>query len=120
MIKLKKSKRPLVLSEFGGYSYKVMDHSFNRDKTYGYGKFSEGEAYANAVEELYREQVVPCVREGLCAAVYTQVSDVEDEINGMLTYDRRVNKADPEAMQRIAQALQDAFAESCTGPLPQG
>ena len=111
-IKLKSDrKKPLVLSEFGGYSYKIMDHSFNRDKTYGYGKFSEGEAYANAVEELYREQVVPCVREGLCAAVYTQVSDVEDETNGLLTYDRKKEKLSAAAMRLIARTLQDAVRE---------
>ena len=111
-IKLKgDKKKPLVLSEFGGYSYKIMEHSFNQDKTYGYGKFADGEAYANAVEELYREQVVPCVREGLCAAVYTQVSDVEDETNGLLTYDRKKEKLSAAAMRLIARTLQDAVRE---------
>jgi len=104
-------KKPLVLSEFGGYSYKIMEHSFNRDKTYGYGKFTDGEAYANAVEELYREQVVPCVREGLCAAIYTQVSDVEDETNGLLTYDRKREKLSAAAMRLVAATLQEAVRE---------
>ena len=85
--------------------------SWLKDKTYGYGKFADGEAYANAVEELYREQVVPCVREGLCAAVYTQVSDVEDETNGLLTYDRKKEKLSAAAMQLIARTLQDAVRE---------
>ena len=111
-IKLKgDKKKPLVLSEFGGYSYKLPEHSFNQDQTYGYGKFSEGEAYANAVEELYREQVVPCVRSGLCAAVYTQVSDVEDETNGLLTYDRKKEKLSAATMRLIARTLQDAVKE---------
>ena len=111
-IKLKgDGKKPLVLSEFGGYSYKIMEHSFNQDKTYGYGKFSDAEAYANAVEELYREQVVPCVREGLCAAVYTQVSDVEDETNGLLTYDRKKEKLNAATMRLIASLLQEAVRE---------
>ena len=104
-------KKPLVLSEFGGYSYKLPEHSFNRDQTYGYGKFSDGEAYANAVEELYREQVVPCVREGLCAAIYTQVSDVEDETNGLLTYDRKREKLSAAAMRLVAATLQEAVRE---------
>ena len=104
-------KKPLVLSEFGGYSYKLPEHSFNRDQTYGYGKFSDGEAYANAVEELYREQVVPCVREGLCAAIYTQVSDVEDETNGLLTYDRKKEKLSAAAMRLVAATLQEAVRE---------
>ena len=111
-IKLKgDKKKPLVLSEFGGYSYKILEYSFNPDKTYGYGNFTDGEAYANAVEELYREQVLPCVREGLCAAVYTQVSDVEDETNGLLTYDRKKEKLSAAAMRLIASTLQDAVRE---------
>ena len=111
-IKLKgDGKKPLVLSEFGGYSYKLPEHSFNLDNTYGYGKFDDGEAFANAVEELYREQVVPCVRNGLCAAVYTQVSDVEDETNGLLTYDRKAEKLSAATMRLIATTLQDAVRE---------
>ena len=66
---------------------------------------------ANAVEELYREQVVPCVRNGLCAAVYTQVSDVEDETNGLLTYDRKAEKLSAATMRLIARTLQDAVRE---------
>ncbi len=104
-------KKPLVLSEFGGYSYKIQGHSFNPDQTYGYGKFQEGEDFANAVEELYQEQVVPCVRNGLCAAIYTQVSDVEDETNGLLTYDRRKEKLSASAMRLIARTLQEAVRE---------
>ena len=104
-------KKPLVLSEFGGYSYKVPGHCSNTEKTYGYGKFREEEAYANAVEELYREQVVPCVREGLCAAIYTQVSDVEDETNGLLTYDRRVEKLKAAPMRLVATTLREAVRE---------
>ena len=104
-------KMPLVLSEFGGYSCKVMEHSFNQDQTYGYGKFTDPEAYANAVEELYREQVLPCVREGLCAAVYTQVSDVEDVTIGLLTYDRKKEKLAAAPMRLIASTLMDAVRE---------
>ena len=55
------------------------------------------------------EQVVPCVRNGLCAAVYTQVSDVEDETNGLVTYDRKVQKLTAEEMLPIAAALQEAI-----------
>ena len=104
-------KKPLVLSEFGGYSFKLPGHSFNPDETYGYGKFQERQAYEKAVEALYREQVVPCVRNGLCAAIYTQVSDVEDETNGLLTYDRKAEKLSPGLMQPIAGELQTAVKE---------
>ena len=111
-IRLEAGEKPLVLSEFGGYSYKPEGHAFNVDKTYGYGKFKNQAAYAEAVEALYRQQVIPAAEQGLCAAIYTQVSDVEDETNGLLSYDRKVQKLTPERMRPIAQALQDAVTQS--------
>ena len=57
------------------------------------------------------EEVLPCVKNGLCGAIYTQVSDVEDEINGLVTYDRKVVKPDAEKMREAAAALQQAIAE---------
>lgn len=107
-VRLKAEDKPLVLSEFGGYSYKVEGHSFNTDKTYGYGKFTDQQAYTAAVENLYRKQVLPTIKKGLCAAIYTQVSDVEDETNGLLTYDRKVCKLDEKTMCAIAIELQKA------------
>ena len=104
-IKLKAGEKPLVLSEFGGYSYKPEGHVFNTEKTYGYGKFEDADAFALAVENLYYTQVIPAAKAGLCAAIYTQVSDVEDETNGLLSYDRKVEKLTPERMLPIAQAL---------------
>ena len=64
-----------------------------------------------AVRDLYLGEILPCIRKGLCGSIYTQVSDVEDEINGLLTYDRKVEKMDPEVMLPIAQALQAAIEE---------
>ena len=108
-IKLKAGEKPLVLSEFGGYSFKPEGHVFNTEQTYGYGKFEVQEQFAEAVEKLYREQVIPAVKTGLCAAVYTQVSDVEDETNGLVSYDRKVEKLTPNRMIPIAEALKDAM-----------
>ncbi len=105
--KLKAGKKPLVLSEFGGYTYPVEGHLFNREKAYGYKTCKTLEAYREALKKLYRERIIPAAEKGLCAAIYTQVSDVEDEINGLLTYDRKVSKADPRAMQAIAVELQN-------------
>ena len=100
--------KPLVLSEFGGKTFKVEGHVFNPDKSYGYGGCDSLESLNEAVAKLYLEEVLPCVKKGLCAAVYTQVSDVEDEINGLVTYDRKVEKMNPEKMLPIAAALQQA------------
>ena len=105
-------EKPLVLSEFGGKTWRAEGHVFNPDKTYGYGACPDQEALGQAVEALYREEILPCVKQGLCAAIYTQVSDVEDEINGLVTYDRKQVKLTPERMLPVAQALRQAMEES--------
>ena len=107
-VRLKGRKKPLVLSEFGGKPYRSENHIFNPGKTYGYGGCETTEALEEALVSLYREEILPCVRQGLCAAIYTQVSDVEDEINGLLTYDRRVEKVSPAKLLPLATQLQEA------------
>ena len=102
-IKLAGKDKPRVLSEFGGYSYKPEGHVFNMEQTYGYGKFENQQDFAAAVEKLYLEQVLPAYRKGLCAAIYTQVSDVEDETNGLLSYDRKISKLDAARMTALAE-----------------
>ena len=97
---LRPSDQPLVLSEFGGYACPVEGHLFNPDKAYGYKSCKSLEDFQRSVEELYRSKVIPAIGRGLCAAICTQVSDIEDEINGFLTYDRKVNKAVSAYLQR--------------------
>ena len=103
--RFRESKKPVFLSEFGGYSYKPAGHVFNEKDTYGYRFFSEEEAYRRAVATLYEREIVPAVPRGLCGAVYTQLSDVEDETNGLYSYDRRVCKVDPAVMKALAEKL---------------
>lgn len=91
--------RPLVLSEFGGYSYS------SDGKRYGYKFFKTAEEYRAALRQLYADSIVPAAKKGLCAAVYTQLSDVEDEQNGLISEDRAVEKLSPEEMLPIAEAL---------------
>ena len=111
-LRFKSGTRPLVLSEFGGYSCKLPAHSFNLTKTYGYRFFRDTAAFSDALEALYLHEVVPAIeKNGLCAAILTQVSDVEDETNGLVTYDRACVKTEPERMQAIAAALKKAFEE---------
>ena len=112
-VKLQGKDKPLVLSEFGGYSYKPAGHVFNEEQTYGYGKFEDPGDFAAALTALYEEQILPTVGKGLCATVYTQVSDVEDETNGLLSYDRAVCKADAAAMTAIAARLREEIEKSC-------
>ena len=100
---------PIVLSEFGGYSYKIPEHSFNLDKTYGYRKFDHQESFAQALEDLYRQEIIPAIKKGLNATVLTQVSDVEDETNGLVTYDRQVVKVDEGRMIALSEEIKQAF-----------
>lgn len=101
--------RPLVLSEFGGYSCKTEGHSFNLDKTYGYRKISSRDELTKALEALYINEVISTIPKGLCATVLTQISDVEDETNGLMTYDRRIIKPDISVMKDLAKKIQYAF-----------
>lgn len=97
----KNDKRPLVLSEFGGYSYKVPNHSFNINKTYGYRFFSKQEKFEDFFVSLYEKEIIPLIDSGLSAAIYTQVSDVEDETNGLVTYDREVLKVNKDRIKKV-------------------
>lgn len=108
-LKFKLTDKPLVLSEFGGYSCKLQGHSFNLSKTYGYRFFEETEKFEKALFNLYLNEVVPAFEKGLCATVLTQVSDVEDETNGLLTYDRQVLKVDAKSTARIMNDVKEAF-----------
>ncbi len=107
-----RADRPMVLSEFGGYSCKIAEHSFNLDRTYGYSTCKTPEDLEKALISLYRDQVIPQIRRGLCASVYTQVSDVEDETNGLVTYDRQTVKVGEDSMRKISDELQAAFKEN--------
>ena len=95
------ANRAVCLTEFGGYSFKDGEHSFNPDGTYSYKKFATLDDFNEGVKRLYERDVIAQIDKGLCAAVYTQVSDVEDEVNGLLTYDRRVLKIDADMMREI-------------------
>ena len=101
-------ERPMFLSECGGYSYLVEGHAFNPDKTYGYGACKDSEELTDRIVAMYEGMVLPGIKGGVCGCVYTQLSDVEDEINGMYTYDREVCKVNKEKMQDLAKRI---FAE---------
>ena len=111
-IKIKaRPSRPLILSEFGGFSWKVPDHSFNLDEEYGYKKFKSGEELTKGLCDMCYGDIVPAIRHGLNGAILTQVSDVEDETNGIATYDRQVIKTDEKSMQDMANKLFETFAQ---------
>lgn len=82
--------RAFFISEFGGYSHRVEGHS-SLAECYGYEVYDDLDAWRSAVRGLIA-QVDALEESGLSGYVYTQVSDIEEEANGILTYDRRVNK----------------------------
>ena len=101
----KDEKRCVVLSEFGGYSMPVKEHMQMPHKIFGYKIFRDQDELRENIDKLYTREVVPAIQQGLCASVYTQLSDVEEEINGILTYDRKVNKAGRELLNNINDRL---------------
>ena len=86
-----RDSRAFAISEYGGYTCHIKGHS-SVERIFGYRKFETVQDLARAFHHLIDEEVFPLVEKGLSAAVYTQVSDVEEEVNGLLTYDRKVCK----------------------------
>lgn len=99
--------RALALSEFGGYNLRVDGHCFNQ-KDYGYRRLPDAAALWRDFSRLYEREVLPAVPRGLCASVYTQLSDVEDERNGLMTSDRRVVKLDADEERELNERLKEA------------
>ena len=93
--------RPIVLSEFGGYSQKIKGHVWNWEKSFGYQMYANKVALTNAYKALHEKQIIPNIKKGLSATVYTQVSDVEFEVNGILSYDRELVKLDEDVLREI-------------------
>lgn len=102
----KPAERPLLVSEFGGYTYVVPEHVYSLAASYGYGACKNEEELVSKIIKRYEELILPIVRKGACGAVYTQLSDVEDEVNGLYTYDRRVCKVNVKKMQELARRIE--------------
>ena len=97
-------RRVLVLSEYGGPTLTVPGHTWG-DREHGYGHVTTEAELLDGFVRLHVEEIAPAVRRGLAATVYTQLSDVEGEVNGLLTYDREVLKIDPEAARAVLESL---------------
>ena len=100
----KKDGRAFVLSEFGGYSQIIDGHVWNKKKSFGYQMYSSKEKLTKAYKKLY-STIIDKIDKGLCASVYTQVTDVEYEVNGIMTYDRKLIKIDEDTVKRINDKL---------------
>ena len=107
---LRPGRRTVALSEYGGIAWPMPGHEPPR-RTYGYGTAKSRAELTGRYRKLQLETVLPQLRNGLSALVYTQVSDVEDEVNGLFTYDRQAVKPDPAAVRAVNEALEAEFVK---------
>ncbi|MDO5415386.1 MAG: MFS transporter [Bacillota bacterium] len=98
-------KRPLFMSECGGYTRLIDGHHYSKYAAYGYGGAETCEELTAMICDMYEGMIIPGIPDGICGCIYTQLSDVEDEINGLYTYDRKVCKVDKAAMAELAEKL---------------
>ena len=93
-----------VLGEYGGIGLPVEGHLWQTDKNWGYVQYKNGDDVLKAYEG-YAEELIELIRKGFAAAVYTQTTDVEGEVNGLMTYDRKVVKMDAERLAKINRTV---------------
>ncbi len=105
LLPLADGKKPFILSECGGYAHEVKGKTWSIFSSYGYGAFQDKTLLTNAVTSLYEKMILPAIGKGVSGCVYTQLSDVEDEINGFYTYDRSVCKVDEPSIQAVAKKI---------------
>lgn len=86
------ARRATVLSEFGGYQMTISDHAWNNKPMKVYKGYQNSESLTQAYRDLLQLHLLPSIKRGLSAAIYTQTTDVEIELNGYLTYDRQIQK----------------------------
>lgn len=103
----RRGRRVVALTEYGGYSLPVPGHQWG-DRVFGHRRHKKPKALARAFTTLHEALAQEC-RAGLSATVWTQLTDVEDELNGLVTYDREVEKLDPELVRRLTRELREAM-----------
>ena len=104
-IKIEPEKeRPTVLSEYGGYG-RIIENHLGAKILFSYLLFPGEKQLTISIKNLIKDEVFPNMKKGLCASVYTQLSDVEEEVNGFLTYDRKILKVDPYLIRRVNDLL---------------
>jgi hypothetical protein len=98
-------ERATILSEFGGYVLKLEGHLWDPDEEFGYGVVETSEDLTQAYIGLLENELKPWIEAGLAGAVYTQLTDVEIEANGLLTYDRELIKMNPQRLATVHRNL---------------
>ena len=108
-LRIRPQKRTVALSEYGGIAWPMPGHE-PPYKTYGYGTAKDRQELTARYKKLQLKTVLPQLEKGLSALVYTQLTDVEDEVNGLFTYDRAAVKPDANAVRSVNAALAAEFA----------
>lgn len=108
-LRVRPQKRTVALSEYGGIAWPMPGHE-PPHKTYGYGTAKDRQELTARYKKLQLKTVLPQLEKGLSALVYTQLTDVEDEVNGLFTYDRAAVKPDANAVRSVNAALAAEFA----------
>ena len=98
---IKPDHRAFVVSEFGGYSQVLSGHVWNKRKSFGYLMYRSKRTLTDAYRKLMEKQILPLIPKYLSGFVYTQVTDVEFEVNGILTYDREIVKIDKDTLKSL-------------------
>ena len=89
-----------VMGEYGGIGFPVEGHLWQTDKNWGYIQYKSADEVADTYEE-YANELIGFVKKGFSGAIYTQTTDVEGEVNGLMTYDRKVIKLDVDRIKAI-------------------
>ena len=97
-----------VLGEYGGIGWPVEDHLWQADRNWGYIEYRSGEEVL-AQYAAYAGELKAIVAKGVSAAVYTQTTDVEGEVNGLMTYDRKIVKMDEKRLRAVNQGVIDSM-----------
>lgn len=102
-------ERPMFVSECGGYAQVIDRHFYSKYGAYGYGGAKDTEELTDMICAMYQEMILPGLDAGICGCVYTQLSDVEDEVNGLYTYDRKICKVNKKRIQQLSEKIYGHF-----------
>ncbi len=102
--------RVVALTEYGGYAYPIREH-MACEKQFGYKHYHSQKELTENYKRLWTEEILPNLKNGLSSAIYTQTSDVEEEINGIMTYDRELIKPDAETVRSLNRQLTQKFCQ---------
>jgi beta-galactosidase/beta-glucuronidase len=104
------TKRANVLGEYGGIGWPVKDHVWQPDQNWGYVKFESSKDVTDKYVE-YAELLKTLIPRGFCAAVYTQTTDVEVEVNGLMTYDRKIIKLEESRLKKVNEEICNSLSK---------